>query len=122
MTPAPSRRPTALILASTGTIVTGAVFVAVGVASVAQGHGLLSAGVGAMLVLYGLGVCAIGWAAWRGHFWSLGALVASSLLHLAVAVSTAAGSRSVGVAAVGLVALVVLVASLTTATRRALRR
>ena len=75
-----------------------------------------------MLMIYGLAVGAIGWAAWTRHLWSLGAVVASGLLHLAVAVSTAYGSRSVWVALAGIVPLVVVSAALTPATRRALNR
>ena len=121
-TPVPSPRPLSLILASIGSILTGFVFVAVGVGSLLQGHGMLSAGVGAMLMIYGCAVGAIGWAAWTRHLWSLGAVIASALLHLAVAVSTASGSRSVAVALAGIVPLVVVSAALTPATRRALNR
>ncbi|HNV10408.1 MAG TPA: hypothetical protein PKN27_03635 [Propionibacteriaceae bacterium] len=118
--PAPASRPPSLILASGGTAATGATFAGVGIASMLVGHGLFSAGVGAMLVIYGVVVGGIGWAAWRRHLWTLGAMVASALLHLAVALSTAWGSASWPVGLAALVPLAVLVGALAPSTRSAL--
>jgi hypothetical protein len=59
-----------------------------GVGSALQFHGRFSAGVGIMLVLYGALLGWIGYAAWRQKYYVRGALLASALLNLAVAVSS----------------------------------
>ncbi|MGJ6979402.1 hypothetical protein ACSDQ9_02560 [Aestuariimicrobium soli] len=91
-TPAPAgvagfRRP--LMIAGLLTLLAAMALVAVGVAVVAQVHGIFSVGVGAMLLLYGLMVGAIGVVAVRGRGWSSGAVVAAAVLHVLVVVAIA---------------------------------
>lgn len=99
------------MLASGGTALAALVFLAAGIGSLAVRNGVFSAGIGAMLLVYGLIVLGVAWAAWRGQGWANGAMVASSLLHLLVGASTARGSHQPWMWAFAAVALVTLLAA-----------
>lgn len=85
------RRP--LIIAGVLTLLVGLALVIVGVAVVAQLHGVFSIGVGAMLLLYGLLVAAIGSVALRGRTWATGPVVAAAVLHVLVVVAVAGNAN-----------------------------
>lgn len=63
------------------TAITGLAIIAVGIASYAANTKTFGTGVGLALLLYGLMLLGIAWAASRGYGWALGLIVASSLLH-----------------------------------------
>lgn len=66
--------------------------VVVGVLSLAQRHGVFSFGIGAMLVLYALGLGFLAWGAIKGRAWSTGPVTAAAVLHVMVAASLAQDS------------------------------
>lgn len=84
----PVVRPVPLTVAASLTGLFALVTVALGIGSALQFHGRFSAGVGIMLLLYGALLGWIAWSAWRQRFYIRGALVASALLNLGVAVSS----------------------------------
>lgn len=77
------------MVAGTLTAVVGVAVLAVAVGSLAQRHGVFSAGVGAMLVLYGLLLVILAGLALRGAGVVTGMLVAAAVLHVMVSVSLA---------------------------------
>jgi hypothetical protein len=85
---APVTRPVPLSVAAALTGLFALVTIVLGVGSALQFHGRFSAGVGIMLVLYGALLGWIAYAAWRQKYYVRGALLASALLNLAVAVSS----------------------------------
>ncbi len=114
-----------LAIAAVMTWAFAATIVVIGIGSIVQWHGRFSAGVGIMLLAYGAILAWIGWAAWTCRFYVRGALVASSLLHLLLALSSlGAGNVLVWllVAALNLVILVCAFAPPTTAALRRARR
>lgn len=84
----PIARPVPLTVAAGLTGLFALVTIVLGVGSVLQFHGRFSAGVGTMLLMYGALLGWIAYAAWRQRFYIRGALLASALLNLGVAVSS----------------------------------
>jgi hypothetical protein len=84
----PIARPVPLTVAAGLTGLFALVTIVLGVGSVLQFHGRFSAGVGIMLLMYGALLGWIAYAAWRQRFYIRGALLASALLNLGVAVSS----------------------------------
>ena len=80
-------------VATLGTLVTAIVFLVVGIGSLLVNNGVFSAGIAAMLIVYALALGAIAWLNDRGLGLATGAVVASSLLHVLVGISTARGSH-----------------------------
>lgn len=118
---APVTRPVPLSVAAGLTGLFGLVAIALGVGSALQFHGRFSAGVGIMLVMYGALLAWIAYAAWRQKFYVRGALLASALLNLGVAVS----SLSSNVPLWGLITVlsaVIVVCAVLPSTTQALRR
>lgn len=74
--------------------VTALVLIVLGVAVVAQLHGRFSLGVGAMLLIYGLGMAGVAWLGWKRHPLAFGAMFFLSLLNAMVIISTANGSKA----------------------------
>ena len=115
--------PRSLAVAVLGAAISGVALVVTGIATMAVRQAVISAGVGLMLVAYGVLVCL---GAWAGHRrWSLarGLIVAPALLHILVAGSlfTAGDLKQDIVAAlILLVSLVTLVAAVLPSTMRAL--
>lgn len=94
-------------IACGGTLLAAILFLGVGIGTLVQWNGLFSAGIALMLVLYAALLVLLARGAWRGHRGG-GGLVASSLLHVLVAVSTGRGSHApwaYGLAAVAVVTL-----------------
>lgn len=85
-TPEPTRPP-GLVAAAAGSVVVGVVIVALAGASLASGHGDFSGAVGLMLLIYGVAVAAAGWGLWRLSIFARGPVLATALLHVAVAFS-----------------------------------
>lgn len=88
-----TRRPTAHLVATTGTTITAVLFLIVGIGSLLANNGLFSAGIAAMLVLYAALLGLLAKASRRGSGLATGGIVASALLHVLVGVSTARGSH-----------------------------
>lgn len=104
-------RPGPLRAVATGaTALFAAVFLIVGIASLLTNNGLFSAGIAAMLLMYGALLTAIAWGCWRGNRWANGAVVASNLLHLLVSISMARGSHQPAIHLFAVLALVGMVA------------
>lgn len=80
-------RPAGLVAAAAGSVVVGLVIVALAGASLASGHGDFSGAVGAMLLVYGVAVAIAGWGLWRLSIFARGPVLATALLHVAVAFS-----------------------------------
>ena len=91
-----------------------------GLGTIIQWHGRFSLGVGAMLVLYGLGVLGIAWLGRRRHPLAFGAMTAASVLHALVVVSTARGSGAWWLWLLLVPVLATLVCLMAPSTRRAL--
>lgn len=85
---APAPRPVPLSVAAGLTGLFSLVTIVLGIGSILQFHGRFSAGVGIMLLMYGALLGWIAYAAWRRKFYVRGALLASALLNLGVAVSS----------------------------------
>ncbi|WP_394275885.1 hypothetical protein [Luteococcus sp.] len=72
---------------------TAIVFLAVGISSLLVDNGIFSVGIAAMLIVYAASLAGIAWLNHRALGLASGAVVASSLLHVLVGVSTARGSH-----------------------------
>lgn len=112
-------RPPGLIVAAAGSAAVAAVLVVLAGASLASGHGRFSGGVALVLLLYGAAVGAASWGLWRGSLLARGPVLATSLLHVAVAAGyLAEGPLAWAVLVVSLAAVVGVALP---ATSRALR-
>lgn len=87
------RRSLAQTCATGGTVLAALVFLFVGVGSLGVNNGVFSAGIALMLIGYAALLGLIARAAHTGWGPGNGAVVASSLLHMLVGVSTARGSN-----------------------------
>ncbi|MEL4357866.1 MULTISPECIES: hypothetical protein [unclassified Luteococcus] len=86
-------RPMAHRLAVGGTALTAVIFLVVGAGSLLANHGVFSAGIAAMLVLYAALLAFLAQASHRGSGLATGGMMASAVLHVLVGVSTARGSH-----------------------------
>lgn len=118
---APVTRPVPLSVAAGLTGLFALVMIALGVASALQFHGRFSAGVGIMLVMYGALLGWIAYAAWRQKFYVRGALVASALLNLGVAVSSLSSNVPLW-SLITVLSAVIVVCAVLPSTTQALRR
>lgn len=114
-----SRLPASLWVAIVGSGIFALAFLIVGIGALVQRHGRFSAGVGAMLLLYGAFVALAAWGAWRGASLSRGGIVTAALIHLFMGQSIARNGQPLAWLAFAL-ALVTLVAAVTPASTRAL--
>lgn len=118
-------RPPSLGIAVAGAAFSGVALVGIGIASLASNHALFSAGIGAVLIGYGLVVCLGAWLGWRRHPLARGLIVAPAILHVATAISLMQGgdtAQTVGAAAALVVFLVTAAAGIWPTTHRALSR
>ena len=118
---APVTRPVPLSVAAGLTGLFALVAIALGVGSALQFHGRFSAGVGIMLVMYGALLGWIAYAAWRQRFYIRGALLASALLNLGVAVSSLSSNVPLW-SLVTVISAVIVVCAVLPGTTQALRR
>lgn len=81
-------------MAVAGTALAAVAFMGVGLASMLQQHGVFSLGVGSMLLIYGALVALVALAGLKRWPLARGGLVASSLLHVMVGISTLQGSHA----------------------------
>ncbi len=115
--------PPSLGIAILGAALSGFGLIGVGVGSIAAANAGFSAGIGAVLIGYGLVVLLGAWLGLRRSPWARGMIVAPGLLHIATAVSLLQSDDTPQVvgAAVALVLLVAtVVAAVLPATRAAL--
>lgn len=117
----PVSRPVPLTVAAGLTGLFALVAIVLGVGSALPFHGRFSAGVGIMLGLYGAMLGWIAYAAWRQRFYIRGALVASALLNLAVALSSWSSNAPLW-SVVGVISSVIIVCAVLPSTTQALRR
>lgn len=118
-------RPPSLGIAVVGAAVSGLALVGIGIASLASNHAMFSAGIGAVLIGYGLVVLLGAWLGWRRHPLARGLIVAPAILHIATAVSLIQGgdtAQTVGAVSALVVFLATAVAGIWPATHRALSR
>lgn len=118
---APVARPVPLGVAAALTGLFALVTIVLGVGSALQFHGRFSAGVGIMLVMYGAMLGWIAYAAWRQRFYIRGALLASALLNLGVAVSSLSSNVPLW-SLITLLSAVIVVCAVLPSTSQALRR
>jgi hypothetical protein len=117
----PIARPVPLTVAAGLTGLFALVTIVLGVGSVLQFHGRFSAGVGIMLLMYGALLGWIAYAAWRQRFYIRGALLASALLNLGVAVSSLSSNVPLW-SVITLVSATIVVCAILPSTTQALRR
>lgn len=116
-------RPPSLGIAVVGSTVAGLVVIGIGIASLFANHAAFSAGIGAVLVGYGLLVLLGPFFGIRRSPIARALIVAPALLHTATAVSLLQGGdvpQTVGAAIALVVFLVTIVAAVLPATRAAL--
>lgn len=113
-------RPVAVTVASVLVMATGVAFLVGAGVSLGAGHAGFSAGVSAMLALYGLLVAGIGVMLWRRVALGFGLGVALSLLHLLAFTSLAHGHWAWPLLVAAAVSLATLVLLLLPRSRRAL--
>lgn len=121
--PATASRPVSLWIAVLGAAVAGVVFVGFGIASLASNHQLFSAGIGAMLIGYGLLVSLGAYLGWRRNPLARGLIVAPALLHVAIAFNLLQGGdvpQRVGAGIALAVSAATVVAAVLPSTRAAL--
>ncbi len=118
---APVARPVPLSVAAGLTGLFSLVTIVLGIGSALQFHGRFSAGVGIMLLLYGAMLGWIAYAAWRQKFYIRGALLASALLNLGVAVSSLASNVPLW-SVITLISATIVVCAILPSTSQALRR
>jgi hypothetical protein len=118
---APVVRPVPLSVAAGLTGLFALATIILGVGSALQFHGRFSAGVGIMLVMYGSLLGWIAYAAWRQRFYIRGALLASALLNLGVAVSSLSSNVPLW-SLITVLSAVIVVCSVLPSTTLALRR
>ena len=78
------RRPPALVVAATGSLLVGLALIGLAAASLAAGHGGFSGGVGIALVVYGLAMVGGAFALWKGSILGRGPVIAMALLNVVV--------------------------------------
>ena len=107
------------------TAVAGFAVLGVAVATLVANHQLFGIGIAVILALYGASLVAFAWFTAKGHSWSLGLIVASSLLHLMVVYSlltSADRAQFVGTIIVAPFVLVTVVTSIWAVGRREVER
>ncbi|WP_420175353.1 hypothetical protein [Luteococcus sp. OSA5] len=87
-----SNNATSRRVAIGGTWITAVVFLVVGVGSLLVDHGIFSAGIAVVLILYAAALGGLAWLAQKGLGLAIGLIAAAAVLHVMVAVSTARGS------------------------------
>ena len=110
-------RPTSLVVAIVGTALFALAIIGIGLATALQRHGRFSAGVGAMLLIYGVFVAAVAWAGWRALPLARGGIVTGAIIHAMVAWTTARTGQP-WAWPVFVLALVILVCAVTPAATR----
>lgn len=110
-------RPAWVLVAGLATWLSALAVGAVGVASIAVGHGAFAAGVGAMLLIYAVLVAVVGWLVVRGVSWADGLLVASGILHLVIVISLVSSGGPAWILVFAAVAVLAVVAAMMPASR-----
>lgn len=120
-----SDKPLTLWIAVAGCLLNGLAALGIGIGTLLVAKSALGVGTGVMLIGYGLFVWLGPWLALRGKPSSWGMMIATSLLHAAVAASLLSGTDPAQVfwASLALaVQLIIVVSCFLSATRRALGR
>lgn len=114
-----ARRPWPLLVAAAGTAAAAALTLVLAALSLAGGHGLFSAGVAVMLVIWGAAALAAARGLWSRRLWARGPATMIALVHAFGFGEFALNNQPLAWAAVGL-AGATLVALVLPATTRAL--